>query len=170
MHVLITGIHSAYGDLWQETARFVGNGGIQAIIIISVFAIGWYLQRKGIKRCAVASLTALAISGITVQLIKFATGRARPCLELSPWTFRPWASANNWHSFPSGHAASSFAIATVLSACYPRLWWLWLGVAAFVGMGRIIGESHYPTDVIAGALIGGLCGVFALHLVKRFYK
>ncbi len=166
---LIPLIHSNFGNIWQQSADIAGNGGLQALIAIAGIAVGWRFHHKQTVACSTACLGGLTFSGVLVQLLKFAIGRARPVLGLPPWTFRPWATPNNWHSFPSGHAASSFTIATVISLFYPRLWWLWYCMAAFIGMGRVIGESNYPTDVLAGALLGCLCGGLAFQIINRYF-
>ncbi len=161
-------IKSSAGDLWAKIATHAGNGGLQALAVVLFLIAGCLLNKKKIKCCTYSCLAALLLSGILVQITKFAVGRGRPGMRLPAWTFKPWTSSNNWHSFPSGHAASSFSLATVITAFYPRLWWLWYGVAAFIGFGRVISESHFPTDVLAGAILGSLCGGLCLLVVRKY--
>lgn len=66
-------------------------------------------------------------------------------------------------SFPSGHSASAFAAATVLSHRYPKRKWLYYAVATGVGLARIRKSDHYPSDVLVGAGIGVYCGNTALR-------
>lgn len=162
-------INSNLGDIWASIADMAGNGGLQALLAVLLFLAGWYFHKKNVTTCALSCLFGLAVSGILVQLLKFAIGRGRPDMGLPAWTFRPWAFGNDWHSFPSGHAASTFSIATVLSAFYPTKWWLWYAVASFIGIGRVLGESHFPTDVLAGALLGSLCGGLCIFLALRYF-
>jgi membrane-associated phospholipid phosphatase len=56
-------------------------------------------------------------------------------------------------SFPSGHATSVFAAATVLGAFYPRVRWPLYEMAAAIALGRVY-LDHHASDVVAGALIG----------------
>jgi undecaprenyl-diphosphatase len=77
-------------------------------------------------------------------------------------------------SFPSGHTANAFAAATFLGTVFGRLQpgdaartWVWaggLGVAAAVGYLRIRSGWHFPTDVVAGALIGAAAGALVPKL------
>ena len=71
------------------------------------------------------------------------------------------------HSFPSGHAATSFACATVLSFYVPRYRVACFGLAALVALSRVYNGMHYPTDVLAGALLGVLIALLLLAAVRR---
>ena len=169
LEILAPVINSSSGDMWARIATLAGNGGLQALLTALYLLAGWYFHKKKIAICAFSCLAGLAVSGIIVQLFKFAVGRGRPGMEFPAWTFRPWVLDNDWHSFPSGHAASTFSIATVITVFYPRLWWLWYGIASFIGIGRVVSESHFPTDVVAGALLGSLCGGLCIFLVRRYF-
>jgi undecaprenyl-diphosphatase len=58
-------------------------------------------------------------------------------------------------SFPSGHTLHAVAFCSVGLTYYPELAWLLLPFTIMVGMSRVILGLHYPSDVIAGAVIGG---------------
>jgi membrane-associated phospholipid phosphatase len=57
-------------------------------------------------------------------------------------------------SFPSGHAAAAFAVATMESALHPRQAALWYGGATLIGASRVSLHDHYIHDVVAGAVLG----------------
>jgi undecaprenyl-diphosphatase len=65
-------------------------------------------------------------------------------------------------SFPSGHATTAFAAAVLLALWYPRWAPIFAGLAALVGLSRIVLGSHFPSDVLAGALLGSLIAL-AVH-------
>ena len=60
------------------------------------------------------------------------------------------------YSFPSGHTLHAVAFTMVALAYYPHLAWLLIPFAALVAMSRVILGLHYPSDVLAGAMIGAL--------------
>ncbi len=73
-------------------------------------------------------------------------------------------------SFPSGHTASSFGSAWILSTIWPRRAPIFLSFAASVGLSRIYVGAHYPGDVTVGALLGiGLSEVFR-RAVRKLLK
>lgn len=57
-------------------------------------------------------------------------------------------------SFPSGHATAIFALATALSFRWPKGWAVWFGVAVLVALSRLALGVHWPSDLVAGVLIG----------------
>jgi membrane-associated phospholipid phosphatase len=72
-------------------------------------------------------------------------------------------------SFPSGHAIAAFSVATVFADRYPNPHWhVWLayGLASLVGFSRVTTQSHFPSDVFAGAAIGYVIA----HYVVRHPK
>jgi undecaprenyl-diphosphatase len=70
-------------------------------------------------------------------------------------------------SFPSGHTASSFACARVLTTVWPRRAPLFYALASLVGFSRVYVGAHYPGDVISGAVIGTALAELFRRLTKR---
>ena len=70
-------------------------------------------------------------------------------------------------SFPSGHTASSFAAATATAAFYPAVAPLVFALATGVGVSRVHLGHHFPSDVIAGGVIGIGLGSVTASLLKR---
>ncbi|MGH2621080.1 MAG: phosphatase PAP2 family protein, partial [Anaerolineales bacterium] len=69
-------------------------------------------------------------------------------------------------SFPSGHAAASFAVAAVLARRFPRARWLLYGAASVVALSRVARGSHFPTDVVAGVGLGLVAGYVVANPIR----
>ena len=110
---------------------------------------------------------ALIDAEVVAEVSKRVTRRLRPSDIPPTGDFgRTWFRAANGilidrASFPSGHAAGAFALAAVFSARYREHRWVpWVayGVATLVGFSRITLQSHFPSDVFAGGVLGGVVG------------
>jgi undecaprenyl-diphosphatase len=104
---------------------------------------------------AVADLAAQ----LTTDLFKLLIHRSRP--HVPTLVAEPHS-----HSFPSGHAASSFACAVVLAAFVPRWRVVFYVLAALIAFSRAYVGVHYPLDVLAGAGWGLLLGLIVVDLAR----
>ena len=69
--------------------------------------------------------------------------------------FPLFSAGSNGQSFPSGHAATAIGLAVALSILYPRGRWFFALLAVTVAACRVIVHAHFPTDVVAGLMLGG---------------
>jgi undecaprenyl-diphosphatase len=107
-----------------------------------------------------AAVAAFSIELPVYKLIKQSVKRDRPC-EILPGVEGRVKPADQF-SFPSGHTAAAFLVATLLGNAYPYLFPVAGTWALAVGFSRIYLGVHYPTDVVAGILLGtlsALCGI-----------
>ncbi len=141
----------------------LGKGESLVLLSLALLAVGYGLKYPQWKDVGWQSLIAHGLAALGVNILKHAIGRPRPKfmhagnLELSPVT------GSGWDSFPSGHAAAAFAVATVLATKFPRARWPILAVAMAIAASRIVRGSHYLTDVAGGAALGCVMGVIASH-------
>lgn len=133
--------------------------GMYRLVASSVFA------RAGFLFLAVAPV------GLGVALVKYTIGRARPHVALhlpgpnAHLTF-DWPVWNaSYASFPSGHSTTVFAAAVAFGALFPKVRWPLIALAILVASTRVTLNAHYPSDVIAGAVVATL---YVLWLVKAF--
>lgn len=111
----------------------------------------------------------LAVVYVTLVLnftVKIILKRERPVSQ-DP-ALRPLVGTPSSKSFPSSHAAMSFAAACALTALYPRLWPLYFGVALVMSWSRVYVGVHYPSDVLAGTGLGLVTGAAAIMLINIF--
>jgi membrane-associated phospholipid phosphatase len=141
--------------------------------IISLAAVLFFLKNKYLSLMIVSSYL---LSGIFAQLLKFFISEARPAYFLEKTNY-PYFIENvtlhNFHSFPSGHTTSAFALAAVLSFSVKnkKVSIIFLIMAALVGYSRIYLGQHFIHDVLAGSIIGLLCSIFCwIYFEKLFRK
>lgn len=88
---------------------------------------------------------------IIVQLLKRIVSRMRPYNRLE--NIEPLRREKD-HSFPSGHTAAIFSTAVILNTYLPGAAAIFYGLAMLVGYSRVYIGVHYPSDVIAGSIVG----------------
>ena len=141
----------------------LGKGESLVILSLVLLAVGYGLKHPQWIDAGRQSLIAHGLAALSANILKHAIGRPRPKfmhagnLEFSP------AGGSGWDSFPSGHAAAAFAVATVLATKFPRARWPILAAAVAIAASRILRGSHYLTDVAGGAALGSVMGMIAVH-------
>jgi membrane-associated phospholipid phosphatase len=126
-------------------------------LIAVVGACGDARCRRKLPAAALAALSAAALAGILVTVLKAAFDRPRPPLAdpgLDPVGTVPLSA-----SFPSGHAATAFAAAVAVGVLFPRLRKPLLLLAAVIAVSRVYLGVHFATDVLVGSLLGAAIGL-----------
>jgi membrane-associated phospholipid phosphatase len=137
---------SGQGTVVDDAGAALGSpyvlGGGTALYAVD----GWATDREEVLDVSKDLALSLAATYATVGLLKLTISEERP-------------DGSDDHSFPSGHAAGSFAAATVLDREYGgATGWISYGVAAFISFTRVYGDHHWFQDVVAGAVIGHFYG------------
>lgn len=126
-----------------------GNALGAALLVSGVVAGERQLRVDGLTAIEANLLTSWLVTGL-----QRLAGRARPG-DLDAGEFRRGGS-----SFPSAHAGHAFAWAGVLYEAFPgwRGRWLFPALAGTVALSRVADREHFPTDVVAGGVIGWTVG------------
>lgn len=111
----------------------------------------------------------VAASGVVVVILKWCLGRARPKLyeELGPVYFDFLAFHGRYTSFPSGHSTTVAALATALYFIFPAYRWLIVVAGFWLAFSRVMSGAHFPSDVIAGTLLGITFTFFTVRALAR---
>lgn len=130
----------------------------------------WMQRKRGLIALLALALTVGAADQLSAKILKPVFARQRPSVVVAE--SHPFFGVRGSYSFPSVHATNSFAAALVLDAVFPGLRAGFLVVAALVSYSRIYVGDHWPSDVVAGALLGAFVGmmgrVFFLRVARRF--
>lgn len=170
------------GDFRRE-AEFIQQYG-QFTCTVIVIVVILLLDRARSRRLA-DWVAAAVVTLLAVNLLKMTVGRPRPKFD-DPWGFagplgkyavRPedpemglrhawefWAgiSSDLW-SMPSSHTAYAVVMSVALASIYPRLRGFAVVMAVLVGLCRVLLNSHYPSDVVAGATLGYIIATAAFN-------
>ena len=157
----LQGLHFPALDFVMKCVTHLGDWG-WFFILITLLMLCFKKTRIYGAVCA----TALVFDVLAVNIIiKPLAARIRP-YDINPDVLLLIAREIDF-SFPSGHTAVACAFAMSIGAYSPkyRLWAFIL--AALIAFSRLYLYMHFPTDVLAGAAIGTLCGYIALRIWKK---
>ena len=151
---------------------------------------GWFLWPLGLLFLALAALPApasrmsqavlaavmvrigflfcaIAVPGLFVTTVKRMIGRARPMVggHLDPFLYSPFKWTAAYASLPSGHSTTAFSVLVAFGSLWPRWRTEFLIYAGLISLSRIAVTAHFPSDVIAGALVGTVGSL----LVRRYF-
>jgi len=159
--------HPWLSDLFGAIT-WLGVGWVQVLLALLVLGIA---KRYGdrvwailYRTATVPLLMAWLTSGVLVQVLKRIWDRPRPSNLAGALVAADERIFSK--SFPSGHSCTTAAMAMVLTMVFWKRYpgvvlGAWV-VALLVMLSRVYRGVHYPSDVLAGALIGGMCGYMAV--------
>ena len=120
---------------------------------VIVYSIGLIKKDTTLKRKGVYIEETILVSGLVSTVLKYSINRERPFVT---YPDIEKISGGATPSFPSGHSSDAFATATSLSIAFPKWYviapsFVWASAVAYSRMDLGV---HYPSDVLAGAIIG----------------
>lgn len=129
----------------------LGNGGAIWIVIACVLIISKKYRKTGLMLSGALILGAVFGEGILKHVVQ----RIRPCASIPAANLL--ISKPLSYSFPSGHTTSSFAAAGVLAKYFKDYAFGFFTLASLIAFSRLYLYVHYPTDVLAGIILGLIC-------------
>jgi len=145
---------------WHDTGIAVSNAilGTEVVTAGGIFVTGLVTDNSHAKDTGVATARAVADSVIMYGALKAILQRERPFSAGAEGKF----FSGNWQSgsFPSGHSMFDWTIASVIAHEYPK----WPVAVAMYGLAtasstyRVTAGVHFPSDVVAGGVLGYLIG------------
>jgi membrane-associated phospholipid phosphatase len=150
---------------WHNTSIDISNGGVYGLGAVAggILVTGLITHNDHATQTGIKSAEASVDSVILYAALKAILARQRPYTGPGEGKF----FSGNWSSgsFPSGHAALAWTLASVMAHEYPN--WpmriLMYGVATAVSTTRVTGGEHFPADVFAGSVIGFGVGTYVAH-------
>jgi undecaprenyl-diphosphatase len=178
--LFINSRHSPFFDHFFSMVTWLGSGWVAVPLAGAVIIL--VTQRSYLARALVCAAIAGLLAGITNTPMKWIVHRPRPAAyfeqrdgatkveqAVAPKARVVGASLRR-NSFPSGHAVTAFAAATVLFLLYGGYFVLAFVPALFVAYSRVYMGVHFPLDVAAGALLGsGIALLIILFFRMRNY-
>ena len=139
-------------------------------LICLVALLGTYKYRG--LACLIALGIAIGLTdSIGHYILKEGIQRLRPCHVL-PQDIIGIVSCSNSFSFPSNHAANTFAAATLLSLCFRNTVFIFMVFvfALIVCYSRVYLGVHYPSDILGGMILGSAMGFLGYQIYSRIIK
>ena len=153
-------LHTPFLDYLMPIITRLGNKGVLWIIISIIF-----LTTKKYRSTGITMLVALGISTVIGnEILKPLIGRERPYVYGG--NYQLLIPFPHDFSFPSGHTMSSFTAATVIFLHHRKLGIMAFFLAALIGFSRLYLYVHFPSDILAGMLIG----IFVAFLSSNVYR
>ena len=151
-------------DSWEDAAKFLEHVAplIFVVLIAGLFLARGKMRSISARRGAVAACFSAGLALALAKVISDAVARQRPFVD-HPHVAHLFAKHAADYGFPSDHTSGAFAIAVALLLRHRAAGLVALLLGAAIGIGRVMIGVHYPSDVLAGAVLGTLCALVFWH-------
>ncbi len=176
MELEIVKFFNQLGAGWIDPAAiFFSSNTLLGILGIIITAYFFIFDKKNGKQIAIAAAIAAGLHFLTSEIFfkyilpEFGLFRLRPYLA-HPGEIIGLGKLNISSSFPSSHMAYILSVLTVWVYYYRKFLPLAAAFALFMAYARMHNSMHYPSDILAGAVLGVLYGIAAIKISKKYVK
>jgi undecaprenyl-diphosphatase len=160
--IILNSFHTPALNLIFNSITFIGDGLFSILICLFILIFA-----KTHSKLALIVFVAYLSSGITAQILKAIIYAPRPSSYFKLHEYKYYIDAfatsrSGTNSFPSGHSASVFALATVFSVYFKKNYISLVLISILVCYSRIYLAHHFLVDVLAGMILGLLFGTLSV--------
>lgn len=163
---IIENIHNDTMTFVMTMITSMGNYGFIWILTAILFLVFKKTRNIGV----IESISLVSVFILVNVIIKPIVDRARPFEISLDILNNVLISLPGDGSFPSGHTAAAFAASTAVFCCNRKYGAYMLVLAVLMGLSRLYFAVHFPTDVMAGLVIGIVIGILSYKIVKKIKK
>lgn len=150
-------------DVIMPYITHLGSAGGTITATMAILFAGCLFREPVFIKSGILSGLTLLLSSIIIQLLKKGINRPRPqCIVEGLQAFNVPICP---YSFPSGHTSASITVALTVFYYIPLLGAILLGLSMVIAFSRVYLGVHFVSDVLAGALIGGLVSLLTTTLI-----
>jgi undecaprenyl-diphosphatase len=164
-HLINVTLANPFFDVFFPTITDLHKTDVFRLVFVPFLLVLWfYLYRLRGVIIFLFLFVSMGMADWFGALLKHRWSRARPFVDILDTIQRSDAGG---YSFPSNHAINMFCMAFFLSSFFPRFRFLFFMIAVLVAFSRIYNGVHYPSDVLAGMMIGSVFGIFGSLLARQ---
>ena len=169
LELWINSYHNVPSDIFFKNITHLGDG----IILIAPILVLLFVRYSYTILLTWATLIHMLVVVLCKRILFHGIPRPAEYLADIPFYTVPGVSLHHWNSFPSGHTASAFMLACILSMIFSKKVWpqiIFLLTAILIGFSRVYLMQHFFMDVLAGSLAGVWSAFAARWITLSFFS
>ncbi|UCS95701.1 phosphatase PAP2 family protein [Echinicola marina] len=169
VELLINQHHFLWADIFFSTVTHLGDG----LVFLAVFPVLLMYRYSFALLCSLNAAIHMLIALLMKKLIFPHAPRPLEYFKDVDLVQVAGVTMHHWHSFPSGHTATAFALTSMVSMVFPKRHFfqvLMLLIAVLVGFSRVYLMQHFMGDVLVGSFLGLSSALLSRCLVVRYFN